>query len=102
MGELEAQKKGLAIRFMRQRKNWTQADLSEKSSLSRSAINKIESGKVIPNVRTIIKICEALETTEAELITCSFQLGGTPKSPYETRLSEILTDLLLLVKEEKK
>lgn len=105
MEELEAQteakKKGLAIKFMRQRMNWSQADLSEKSSISRISISKIELGKVIPNGKTILKLCKALEITESELITNSFQLGNNPKSLYEEKFSEILIKLLLLRNEGK-
>jgi transcriptional regulator with XRE-family HTH domain len=103
MRELEAQaeskKKGLAIRLIRQKLGWNQATLSEKSSVSRISISKIESGKVIPNTKTVIKLCHALGITESELISNSFQLDNAPKSPYEQKISEILTKILLLQKE---
>ena len=95
----EASKKGLAIKLMRQRKNWSQSVLSEKSSISRVSIGKIELGKVIPNGRTIIKLCKALEITEAELMSYSFQSDNLSKHPFEVRLSEMVTQLLLLGKE---
>lgn len=102
MKELEAQaeskKKGLAIRLMRQRLNWNQATLSEKSGISRISISKIESGKVIPNVKTVIKLCKALDITESELISNSFQTENVQKSNFEQEISEILTRILLLQK----
>jgi transcriptional regulator with XRE-family HTH domain len=97
--QAESKKKGLAIRLMRQRLNWNQSTLSEKSGISRISISKIESGKVIPNVKTVVKLCNALGITESELISNSFQLENAPKSHYEQKISEILTKILLLQKE---
>lgn len=86
--------KGLAIKFRRQRKNWTQADLSEKSSISRISISKIELGKVIPNGKTILKLCKALEIRESELINESFKTV----SSKDEKMIFLLTELLSLMK----
>lgn len=97
--QAEFKKKGLAIRLMRQKLRWNQSMLSEASGVSRISISKIESGKVIPNVKTVIKLCQAMGITESELISNSFQLDDAPKSPYEQKISEILTKILLLKNE---
>lgn len=48
------------IRVIRAEKKITQGELAEKSGLSRSALNMIENGKVVPDGKTIAKLVRAL------------------------------------------
>ena len=49
------------IKVERAKKNWTQAMLAEKTSVSRQAINSIETGKFIPSTLLALKIAKAFE-----------------------------------------
>ena len=49
------------IKEERQKANMSQIELSFNSGLSQNQINCIESGRNIPNLYTIIKICAALQ-----------------------------------------
>lgn len=44
------------IKIERAKKNWTQAELAEKISVSRQAINAIETGKFIPSTVLALKM----------------------------------------------
>lgn len=96
-----AKQKGLAIKYFRQRKNWNQSQLAEESGISQVSISKIESGKVIPNGRTIIKLCSALGISEEELISNSFQLNNYGRDSYESKIAQMVTKLLLLQRDVK-
>lgn len=96
-----AKQKGLAIKHFRQRKNWNQSELAQKSGISQVSISKIETGKVIPNGRTIIKLCSALGISEEELINNSFQLNNYSSNSYESKIAQMVTTLLLLQRDVK-
>jgi transcriptional regulator with XRE-family HTH domain len=63
---------------LRQAKNWTQEDLSNKLHVSRQAISKWETGLSVPNIDTLlelsklykISINEILEPPKSDVITC--------------------------------
>lgn len=61
------------IKVERAKKNWTQADLAEKISVSRQAINSIETGKFVPSTLLALKMAKVFGTT-VEVI---FQLEKT-------------------------
>lgn len=48
------------IRVIRAEKKITQGDLARQSGLSRSTLNMIENGKVVPDGKTIVKLVRAL------------------------------------------
>lgn len=92
--QTELEKKGLAIKLFRQRKNWSQGKLSEESGVSRVSISKIESAKSFANTKTVLKLCKALGIQESELIQESLK----PSNPYEERMAALLTEILFLTK----
>lgn len=51
---------GANIRFLREKKGWTQGDLAEKCGVSRPRIAEIESGRFNPSVETVKNIAEKL------------------------------------------
>jgi putative transcriptional regulator len=57
----------------RAKKNFTQADLAEKVSVSRQTINSIEIGKYVPSTLLALKIARVFETTVNDI----FQLEDT-------------------------
>jgi len=56
------------IKLYRGRRNWSQADLSEKAGLSIVYLSDIERGNKWPYLDTLVKIAEALEVEPFELI----------------------------------
>jgi molybdate-binding protein/DNA-binding XRE family transcriptional regulator len=51
---------------LRQRRGWTQADLSTRCGASRAAISAIENGRLVPSVAVALKVAAALgDTVEA-------------------------------------
>lgn len=51
---------GTKVKFFRQRNDFTQLELAERSGLSTSLVSKIERGQVQPSLPTLAKISEAL------------------------------------------
>ncbi len=51
------------IKVERAKKNWTQADLAKEISISRQAVNSIETGKFIPSTLLALRMAKAFETT---------------------------------------
>lgn len=49
------------LKYMRERRNMTQAELAKKADVSQSTIAQIESGKKDPSLSTIKKLSEALD-----------------------------------------
>ena len=61
----------LKIKFERQKRGFSQEELALKSSLSRNAIWKIESGRVSPTIASLEKIALALGMDFSELTDVS-------------------------------
>lgn len=51
---------GVILVRMRKRRGWTQAVLSEKSRIPQSVLSFIESGKRIPELKTLFQLCYVL------------------------------------------
>jgi putative transcriptional regulator len=62
-----------SLKVERAKKNYTQADLAEKVSVSRQTINSIEIGKYVPSTLLALKIARVFDTTVNEI----FQLEDT-------------------------
>ena len=56
------------IKLFRARRNWSQADLSEKTGLSIVYISDIERGNKWPYIDSFVKIAKAFEIEEFELL----------------------------------
>jgi len=52
---------GARIRAARQRKVWTQDDLSRQTAMPKASISRIENGQTTPHQSTIHKLAAALE-----------------------------------------
>ncbi|MGE4584985.1 MAG: helix-turn-helix domain-containing protein [Sphaerochaeta sp.] len=65
---MELSEIGLTIKRIRLAQEMTQEDLIERADLSRSQLYYIESGKRLPNFRTMINICMALGLTFKEFV----------------------------------
>jgi len=58
---------GKNVKFHRNRRNWSQADLAEYANISINFIGDIERGKKWPHPDTLTKLAEALEIKVYEL-----------------------------------
>ena len=59
--------KNLRIKSARVAKDMSQADLAEKTGVTRQTIGLIETGKFNPSIQLCISICKALDKTLNEL-----------------------------------
>jgi len=55
------------LKVERAKKNWTQADLAEAVSVSRQAINAIETSKYVPSTILALKIARAFGVKMEEI-----------------------------------
>ena len=62
-------KVGERIRVIRGRKNMTQNALAIECDFEKASMSRIESGRTNPTIRTLNKICRALDIPMAELFT---------------------------------
>lgn len=49
------------LKIIRAELNWTQQKLADESGLSRATINGIETGEIVPNGDTIVKLVKAVK-----------------------------------------
>jgi transcriptional regulator with XRE-family HTH domain len=61
--EINYIKVGKRIKTVRESKNMTQEELAEITGLSNNYISNIECARSIPSINTLLKICNASETT---------------------------------------
>lgn len=64
-------KLGYKIKYLRNKKQLSQLDLSLKTGLTTRTISRIECGSIDPKYSTLVKIAEALETNLLELLNFS-------------------------------
>ena len=64
-------KLGYKIKYLRNKKQLSQLDLSLKTGLTTRTISQIECGSIDPKYSTLVKIAEALETNLIELLNFS-------------------------------
>lgn len=55
------------LKFFREERNLSQFELSLQSGVSQNMITYIETGKRSPTLKTVIKLCKALEISPAKL-----------------------------------
>lgn len=60
---------GERLRTLREKKNVTQVELAERSGVRQSHISAIETGAMLPNIVTLIRIAAALPCKVSELIS---------------------------------
>jgi transcriptional regulator with XRE-family HTH domain len=57
------------LRRCRRRVRLSQEELAFAADLHRNAIGKLENGERVPRIDTLVKLCAALETDAADLLT---------------------------------
>jgi transcriptional regulator with XRE-family HTH domain len=89
---MEQVKIGTIVRNLRKKQNRTIQEISDKCSLSKSMISKIETNKVFPSVATLVKIADALGTNVSALLEQNDNFKSTlipaRKSVENTTLTE--------------
>lgn len=82
---------GERIRLYRMKKNWTQADLAERSESNISHIGSIERGEKVPTVDTIYKFCQALDLPLETLF--ENLIPGNPPTEIPTKFYNLINEL---------
>jgi len=68
--DIDLKRLGESIRYLRQGKNWSLADLADKSSISKAYISDLENGSGgRPNIQYLYKIAVALGSTIDGLVS---------------------------------
>jgi molybdate-binding protein/DNA-binding XRE family transcriptional regulator len=75
------------LRAIRSKKNWTQAELAHRSSVSRSGIAAIETGALVPSVQTALALARSLDCSVEEL----FGDAGENASTWAWQPSQVET-----------
>nr|WP_235592152.1 helix-turn-helix domain-containing protein [Leptospira noguchii] len=99
--EILAEKLGTNIRSLRSKKGWSQTELAEKIGVHLTHINRIENGKYLPSLDTVVLLADALESSLDILV------NGSTESSKDIRIedqsfSEKIRLLNSLNEEEKK
>ncbi|UOG42878.1 helix-turn-helix domain-containing protein [Leptospira noguchii] len=99
--EILAEKLGTNIRSLRSKKGWSQTELAEKIGVHLTHINRIENGKYLPSLDTVVFLADALESSLDILV------NGSTESSKDIRIedqsfSEKIRLLNSLNEEEKK
>ncbi|OGS23739.1 MAG: hypothetical protein A2297_04980 [Elusimicrobia bacterium RIFOXYB2_FULL_48_7] len=81
---------GSKIRDVRKKQNLTLEDLSDRAGLDWSFVARIERGKAVPSVMSLVKLSKALNISMAEL----FEKSSPPEdSLFEREIHSILNQL---------
>jgi transcriptional regulator with XRE-family HTH domain len=59
---------GRRVRELRKARGWTQEQLAEAADLHENYISRLETGEQEPGLFTILRLCQALETTPNGLL----------------------------------
>ena len=63
-------------------KGWTEMELSRRTGLPQSYINRVKNSRVVPTVRTAMKICTALGVAVEEAFIYEEKPFGIERRPY--------------------
>jgi len=76
------------LKFLREQRGWSQADLHRASGYERAYVSKLESGRVTDiSVRTAIRLCRAFGITVEEFAELCQKLGGDSRDKSETSVT---------------
>jgi DNA-binding Xre family transcriptional regulator len=73
-------------------KGWTEMELSRRTGLAQSYINRVKNSRVVPTVRTAIKICRALDVTVEDAFVYEEKPYGITHAAYFPTLHELIAD----------
>jgi transcriptional regulator with XRE-family HTH domain len=82
---------GEASRLARMRAGLTQADVAEKIGVATEVYGRMERGKMLPSVPTLLRLCVALRSGPDELMGMAPR-NGTEESPWADEVPSGLDD----------
>lgn len=80
--EILAEKLGTNIRSLRSKKGWSQTELADKIGVHLTHINRIENGKYLPSLDTVVLLADALESSLDILV------NGSTESSKDIRIED--------------
>ncbi|AXR62923.1 helix-turn-helix domain-containing protein [Leptospira mayottensis] len=80
--EILVEKLGTNIRSLRSKKGWSQTELADKIGVHLTHINRIENGKYLPSLDTVVLLAEALESSLDILV------NGSTESSKDIRIED--------------
>jgi DNA-binding Xre family transcriptional regulator len=63
-------------------KGWTEMELSRRTGLAQSYINRVKNSRVVPTVRTALRICRALDVAVEEAFVYEDKPYGVTHAPW--------------------
>ena len=71
---------GLTLRFVRKHRGLSQSDLAIRCSLGRGQLSHYESGRLLMNIHTLVRVLEVLAISPSEFfrLTEKYNAGATP------------------------
>ena len=63
-------------------KGWTEMELSKRTGLAQSYINRVKNARVMPTVRTALRICRALDVAVEDAFVFEERPYGVTRSPW--------------------
>ena len=89
-------KTGKIIAELRDKMDWSQTDLADKSNVSRVMIGKYERGEAIPSIEVAKKIADAFE------VTLDYLVGEGQNASFDKKTLQRLEELEQLEEHKKK
>ncbi|HMT55051.1 MAG: helix-turn-helix transcriptional regulator [Saprospiraceae bacterium] len=86
---------GNIITNLRKEKDWSQADLANKSGVSREMIGKYERGEAVPSIEAAKKIADAFE------VSLDYLVGEGINSKFDKKTVKRLQDIEKLEAKDK-
>ena len=86
---------GNIITNLRKEKDWSQADLANKSGVSREMIGKYERGEAVPSIEAAKKIADAFE------VSLDYLVGEGINSKFDKKTVKRLEDIEKLEAKDK-
>ena len=83
---------GATIRHLRIQQQRTQQEIADSAGFTKSLLSKIESGKVLPPVATLVKIAEALRVSVSSIIESGNHLNTVTETPEDTEKGLVQTE----------
>ena len=73
-------------------KGWTEMELSRRTGLAQSYINRVKNARIVPTVRTAMKICNALDVSVEEAFVYEEKPYGVTRTAYFPRRTLAILD----------
>jgi len=92
---------GDRLRAERSKKNMTQAEVAKAMDMAQSQYGKVETGKVVPSLKTLIKVAEVLGTDINKIVYGSDDPNGVEVDLKDKELIERINIISQLSEEDR-